>query len=198
VLDLLKSRETLLGTNLVFVVDFRRCRIVLVLLSIAFALGGRFEVEATRDNDCPWSYVICRQVPVGGTLAMPAALKIDQYFQVTHPTPFSGLDIVVHGIDCVAKSSAKVIIRDKVIGEIIENPMPERGKGANADNPAIVLKSVDGPLQPSEQKREKVTGGEVGAKGEEKVRHELIIHEGLGRYLCYKTCWSGRADVLGP
>jgi hypothetical protein len=109
-----------------------------------------------------------------------------------------GLDVVVHGIDWVAKSSAKVIIRDKVIGEIIENPMPERGKGTNADNPAIVLKSIDGPLQPSEQKREKIPGGEVRAKGEEKVRHELIIHERLGRYLRYKPCWRGRADVLSP
>jgi hypothetical protein len=138
VLDLLNSGETRLAINLVFRVASRHSGIALIVLSIASVVGGCFQVMAAGDNDGAWSD-ICRQVPVGGTLAMPAALKVDQDLQVTHPTPFSGLDVVVHGINCVAELSPKVIVRDEIIDEIIENPMPERGKGANADNPAVVL-----------------------------------------------------------
>ena len=59
------------------------------------------------------------EFPISGTFSIPAALQIDEDFQVAHAAPISGLDVIVQGVDSVAETDTEVIVRDKIINKVI-------------------------------------------------------------------------------
>ena len=89
----------------------------------------------------------------------------------------------------MAEVHAQVAIDDEVVGEVVEDPMAQGGKGADADHPPIVIEAVDGPLEAGQQVGEEVMRREVAAHRQEEVREQLVVEKVLGRDLGNDARW---------
>jgi len=63
----------------------------------------------------------------------------------------------MQSIDQVTKVSSQFVIGDKIIDEIIQNPMAECYKCPYANNTAKIVLSIYGPSQASDHERHEVS-----------------------------------------
>jgi hypothetical protein len=112
--------------------------------------------HTSRQNNTVWMVIVqeVRRIPVKRASPVPASLQIEKDFEITGTVITSLPNIVIHLVNPVTELNSEITIQDEIVNKVIQDPMPQGGKNSYANNPAIILWSIDCPLESGQQERE--------------------------------------------
>ena len=89
-------------------------------------------------------------IPVERTTAVPAFLQINDELQITWFVGGPLADLAGEIVQVLAEFDPQVTIDHKVVGKVIQHPMPYGSESTDSNDPPIIVEAVDCPFKPGE------------------------------------------------